>query len=510
MSSPLRPPERNSRSRSPLRATLPGIALIVASVLPSVLSPSAPPSETTATRLMTVAAPSSAISRGQIFFGSLHSHTSYSDGMGTPAEAFARARDVGKMDFLAVTEHNHKDADGSGERRDGILIATQPALYNGSDPQSLVSAARTFTVDDGFVAIAGQEFSTISSGNHANVFDVADIINVENGNYKSLYENWLPAHPDSLGQPPLVQFNHPDFRKDIVHASTKPNERENDYGYDDYNKSFAELLQQSEKYVSLIEMVSGPALTDGTDLPIRSGNRHEKDYWFYLNEGFRVAPTANQDNHFRNWGSITTARTAVLAERLTKANILQALKARRVYATEDQNLQIRFSINGQPMGSIIRTRDPLDLTIDVEISDPDEPNARYQVELYRDEIGGEMIDDSIDEAELEGDGVVSFSGQRFESGKSFLFIKVAQVGSNGREEFAWTAPIWVETGDPLVPSPEPDPSPSPAPAQSFVHSRNSQVYHFANCADVARIKPQNRIESNVAPEDKTLHANCPR
>jgi hypothetical protein len=373
-----------------------------------------------------------------------------------------------------------------------------------------VSAARAFTVDDGFVAIAGQEFSTISSGNHANVFDVDDIINVDNGNYKALYENWLPAHPDSLGQPPLVQFNHPNFRKDIVYPSTKPKERENDYGYDDYNKSFAELLAQSEKYVSLIEMVSGPALTDGTDLPIRSGNRHEKDYWFYLNEGFRVAPTANQDNHFRNWGSITTARTAVLAERLTKANILQALKARRVYATEDQNLQIRFSINGQPMGSIIRTREPLDLTIDVEISDPDEPNALYQVELYRDEVGDEMIEDPIDQSELEGNGVVSFSGQRFETGRSFLFIKIAQIGSNGREEFAWTAPIWVETGDPLVPSPEPVPPPSPAPAQSFVHSRNSQVYHFANCSDVARIKPHNRIESNVAPEDKTLHTNCPR
>jgi hypothetical protein len=95
---------------------------------------------------MTTAAPSTALSRGNIFFGSLHSHTSYSDGMGTPADAFTRARDVGKMDFLAVTEHNHKDADGSGERRDGILIATQPALYNGTDPQSLVSAARAFTV----------------------------------------------------------------------------------------------------------------------------------------------------------------------------------------------------------------------------------------------------------------------------------------------------------------------------------------------------------------------------
>lgn len=522
MSSPLPPRTPARRDRSGLNNILPGIALVAASVLPSVLSPSPSPASTTA---ITPPAPISTTARtdaphGKIFFGSLHSHTSYSDGTGTPADAFAMARDVGKMDFIALTEHNHKDADGSGDRKDGILIALQPNLYNGTDGASLLSAARSFTVDDSFVAIAGQEFSTISSGNHANVFDVRDVINVTNGDYRTLYDQWLPAHPDSFGQAPLVQFNHPDFRADLQNASTKPKERENDYGYDDYNKDFAELVRHAEKYVSLIEMVSGPALTDGKDLPIKSGNRHERDYWFYLNEGFRVAPTANQDNHFRTWGTITAARTAVLTDRLTKADVLQALKARRVYATEDRNLHVFFTVNGQPLGSIIRTQNPLDLTIDVQISDPDEPNAQYTVELYRDEIGGDMIDGSIDEAELEGDGAVSFSGQRFESGRSFFFVKVVQEGANNKEDFAWTAPVWVEIGEPLPPTPQPSPSPgtspgaspgaSPAPTQSFVHSRNSQVYHFANCADVARIKPHNRIDTNQEPEDKTLHDRCPR
>ena len=78
----------------------------------------------------------------------------------------------------------------------------------------------------------------------------------------------------------------------------------------------------------------------------------------------------------------------MLADRLTKANILHALKARRVYATEDQNLQVRFLVNGEQMGSIIRTPQPQDLTIQVEIADPDEPNAKYEIELYRDEVGG--------------------------------------------------------------------------------------------------------------------------
>ena len=280
-----------------------------------------------------------------------------------------------------------------------------------------------------------------------------------NGDYKSLYDTWLPQHPDSLGEAPLAQYNHPDFREDL-NPNTAPNERENDYGFDDYQKNFAEVRKHAEKNVSLIEIVSGPALKDGTDLPTTK-NRHEKDYWFYLNEGFRLAPTANQDNHFLNWGTVTRARTAVLADRLTKANILHALKARRVYATEDQNLQVRFLVNGEQMGSIIRTPQPQDLTIQVEIADPDEPNAKYEIELYRDEVGGDMITDAADTAELEGDGTVSFSGQRFESGNVFFFIKVSQEGADGRDELAWTAPVWIELGQPL-PSLAPQPTPKPA------------------------------------------------
>jgi len=43
-----------------------------------------------------------------VFFGSLHSHTSLSDGSGTPAEAYAHARDVAGLDFLAITGFCHK------------------------------------------------------------------------------------------------------------------------------------------------------------------------------------------------------------------------------------------------------------------------------------------------------------------------------------------------------------------------------------------------------------------
>lgn len=40
------------------------------------------------------------------YFGDTHSHTSYSDGTGTPADAFY-ARDTAHIDFLAITDHSN-------------------------------------------------------------------------------------------------------------------------------------------------------------------------------------------------------------------------------------------------------------------------------------------------------------------------------------------------------------------------------------------------------------------
>lgn len=55
-----------------------------------------------------LALPSTAPAQHRVYFGNLHSHTSYSDGSGTPENAYRHARDVAGLDFLAITEHNHE------------------------------------------------------------------------------------------------------------------------------------------------------------------------------------------------------------------------------------------------------------------------------------------------------------------------------------------------------------------------------------------------------------------
>ncbi len=161
-----------------------------------------------------------AFAQETVFFGNLHSHTSYSDGQGTPREAFLYARDTAKIHFLALTEHNHAEAVGD----DRIGIATNPALYKGPGAESLIQVARSLSQDGRFVSLYGQEFSTISSGNHVNVFDIGEVINVQKGRFDLLVD-FLRTNRDSSGQPALIMLNHPE---DSISLDSK------EYGLDDF------------------------------------------------------------------------------------------------------------------------------------------------------------------------------------------------------------------------------------------------------------------------------------
>jgi hypothetical protein len=249
-----------------------------------------------------------------VFFGNLHAHTTLSDGSGAPVNAYTMARNTAKLDFLAVTEHNHTAAAHPKESAVfGNGIAKQHNLYS-----KLTSAANDADVADKFVALFGQEFSTISLGNHMNVIGASKVIDeteVNNGDFKELYTTFLP---DDDGVR-FIQMNHP------WENNTAPGKN---YGLEQFGKSFTKLRNASEKWLRTIEVINGPGLKEGTNMP--ASVKGESAYLKYLTRGFHIAPTADQDNHRRNWGTATQARTGVLATRLTRQAILNAIDKLRV------------------------------------------------------------------------------------------------------------------------------------------------------------------------------------
>jgi hypothetical protein len=369
-----------------------------------------------------------AVAADRPFFGLLHGHTSFSDGRGTPDDAYKAAKAAG-LDFFAVTEHNHKAADGKADAKDGITLT--PALY-----ENVKTAAAKNSKDGQFIALYGQEFSTISSGNHVNLINAGERCDVANGDFKTLYEEWLPAHPETA----FIQFNHPGFSADQS-PSTKISERNNDYGFDDYNEDFPALVEASAPHVALIEMIIGPAFNQKT-VKQHHDAAHERDYRSYLNEGFRLGVSVGKDNHFKNWGTSTAARVGVWANALTKDAILAALKARRTFATEDENLRVNFTANGVPLGSTAAPTAGGTMPISISIEDPNEPNATYRVRLfYDDAVGGELAN-AIETLDVEGDQANLTIDHTPDIG-GYYFVKVTQDPGGDNPDDAWTSPIWV-------------------------------------------------------------------
>lgn len=455
------------------------------------------------------------------YYGLLHAHTRFSDGSGTPAEAYTMSRAAG-VQFFAVTPHNHASAEmGAKERADGILIATVHGLYESSDSLSIplpgggnlqavsvLRAAREATTAT-FAALYGQEFSTISSGNHMNVIGYDQVLTNPNGDFRSLFltldEYVAKGHPA-----PIVQLNHPDVQADLFYAGQDKDTLKamfNDYGFDDFGGDFRELVAAAEKYVVLIELLSGPAMAKNANPAYHYDDPHEDDYYFYLTQGFHLSPSAGQDNHYKTWGVSSSARMGVLASDLTQTALFEAMRANRTFASEDKNLSVKLLVNDALMGSCLELPAGADLNISVLLSDEDEPNADYAVTLVhgavapqqRSNLSRRLVrDGETGTGARSGNGAVTFdasvSGQ-----PEFFYVRVKQEGVDR----AWSAPVWIN---------HPRAGAAVASAQDgwvWTASSSSTVYHHDWCKVAGTIAPQNRRSGTTPPANRTLH-NCQR
>lgn len=342
------------------------------------------------------------------YFGNLHSHTSLSDGVQTPADAFAFARNTAPtpLDFLAVTDHNHSGA--------GMAL---PSYAQGA------AAAAAANADGAFVAIWGQEWGIIATGGHANVFEAPVLFGWEPGNYNvyvaegdytGLYTAYRANPPASY--PPVVSWCHPSAG--------------------DFN-SYA-VTADSREVVSLFAMVSGPATsTSITESDAGSSTGSEVLFQDALRKGHRISPTGDQDNHNATWGASTQARTAVLAAGKTKAQILGGMAARRTYATTDHNVRVEFSADGHAMGEAWTSGQGV--RIAARVSDPDAGAGVSQIDLLRGITG---TSNAVVVASSAGNGDFAWrERQTFAAGtEAHYYLRIRMLNN----ATVWTGPIYVK------------------------------------------------------------------
>ena len=342
------------------------------------------------------------------YYGNLHSHTSLSDGVQTPAQAYAFARLTAPtpLDFLAVTEHNHSGA--------GMSL---PSYALGA------ADAAAANVDGSFVALFGQEWGIISTGGHTNLFEAPVLFGWEPGNY-----DVFVAQGDYTGLYTAFRANPPALYPTVgewCHPSPS-----------DFN-GYA-LTADGKAVVSLMAMVSGPAFsTSTTESEVGSSTGNEILFQDALRKGFRVSPTADQDNHNATWGASTQGRTAVLASGKTKAQIMQALSERRAYATQDHNLAIQFSADGHAMGEAWTSGQGV--RIAARITDPDVGAGVSKIELLRGITG---VSNAVVVAASTGNAEFAWrERQTFATGtEAHYYLRIRMLDNST----AWTGPVYVK------------------------------------------------------------------
>lgn len=324
-----------------------------------------------------------------LYFGQLHAHTDLSDGTGTVEEAFQYASKVPGLDFFAVTDHSQTFDYGASPS-----LTADAALF--SREWARGKAAVEAVTDGDFVGIFGFEMTWNQGQGHMSTFRTPGFLSREQDAYQS-YEDGMEAYYAALleAEGSISQFNH-------------PGDAEGDF------KTFSGYSPKLDDRITLIEVGGGT-----------------KGYDRALARGWHLAPTNNQNNHAGHWGDETDARTVVLAEALTEASLFDAMADYRVYATEDGDLEIVYTLNGRLMG----TRVPLEeagetVTIAADLWDPTDPAGTVAVIT---EGGTVLAEDTV----VSSRGSISFT---LPGDRAYYYLRITQADG----DVAVTAPVWLD------------------------------------------------------------------
>ncbi len=191
-------------------------------------------------------------------------------------------------------------------------------------------------------------------------------------------------------------------------------------------KDFAYLDPVIDARISLIEVGNGEgAVGSGAYFP------SYEEYTKALDKGWHLAPTNNQDNHKKLWGDSNTARTVIYSNDLSVEGLYEAMREMRVYATEDNNLDIVYTLNGEMLGTIV-DEVPDKAEFSITIKDPDTLDTIESVSVIT--TGGKEV---FKENYTSNEVIIEKTIENPPAG--YYYVKVVQKD----KDIAVTAPVWL-------------------------------------------------------------------
>jgi hypothetical protein len=260
-----------------------------------------------------------------LYWADLQGHSNVCDGTAAPQDYYRYARDVARLDAVALTTHDH--------------WGYSPLDEDDTTWQRLCETCRRFNEPGRFVTIPGYEWTNWTFGHmhvlfaresEAKVFGWAD----ENSDHPQ--ELWrllagrdcltIPHHPGGHPIPTCWKYYDPKFQPVVEIAAVH----------------------------GVSEQVGHPRSISGPEKPgmVQSA----------LARGYRLGLIGSGDTHDGHPGIGSPGARAglagIYATELTRAAIFEALRARRVYATTGCRAILRFHLDKHPMGSVVRLTGP--------------------------------------------------------------------------------------------------------------------------------------------------------
>ena len=347
------------------------------------------------------------------YWGDVHGHTSISDGKGSLDDYFTYARDVAKLDFVIVTDHDF----GNGK----------PTWWMPKESWKLTqNKADQYTVAGKFVAIAGYEWTSQPKY----WTDVGKDVISERlfpgppkfYNHKIVY---FPSRVGYLFCSKDAAYKTPDLLAEAVrrhnglvhnaHPGAGPDAKDQF----DYAPRHYSVIVNTEVMPDIIRY-EGKTHTVNCEQAVRE----------FLNRGGKTGFVAGTDTHQGK----PQARTAVIATELTREGIFSALRHRRNYAVWNARIVVGFWIDGHWMGEEIETGGKPRIAVDVKGT-----HAIKEVVVVRNGAVLHSISPGSDTVKFE------YVDDSFAT-DSYYYLRVTQRDEDPHRNpsRAWSSPIWVK------------------------------------------------------------------
>jgi hypothetical protein len=332
----------------------------------------------------------------RILWADLHGHSSFSDGTGLPDDYLGYARDIAGLDVIALTDHDHW----------GMPFLDQ-------DPerwQRIVSETRARHEPSRFVTLLGYEWTSWIYGHrHVLYFDDAGPLSSSiDTRYETPEQLWRALD----GRDALTFAHHSAGGPIATDWSIPPDPR----------------------FEPVTEVVSVHGSSEAADSPSLiyrpvAGN-FVRDA---LDRGYRLGFVGSGDSHDGHPGLAQLASpsgglAAVFSETLTREGVLEALRARRAYATNGARIILRLRLGAAPMGATIAAGASGALVVRVEGTAP-----ITALELIR---SGTIVERQTPE---ERTATWELALAPLAAGE-YVYVRVIQADGG----LAWSSPIFAE------------------------------------------------------------------